>query len=183
MEAFRCRIGPASQLNGHPTADGQPQENKLQNTVDASHASTNGTASGQMKPPSSSSHVNGLTQNTRAGNDTESTFATPAHALQPLAPAVASTNGPSTTQDGRNMVSNGTGNELVASTSGAESHCGAVLSLALCGDYVCSSGSDAMIKVWKAGSLEFVRSVALTIRPFIALAARHATTPDDSIAC
>lgn len=51
----------------------------------------------------------------------------------------------------------GRDSELVASTSGADSHCGAVISLALCGQYVCSAGSDAMIKVWEAGSLKLVR--------------------------
>ena len=49
------------------------------------------------------------------------------------------------------------GGVLVASSAAADSHCGVVIALALCGGYVCSAGGDAMIKVWKAGSLEFVR--------------------------
>lgn len=51
------------------------------------------------------------------------------------------------------------GGVLVGSSDMADSHCGVVIALALCGDYVCSAAGDAMIKVWKAGSLEFVRSV------------------------
>ncbi len=43
----------------------------------------------------------------------------------------------------------------------ADSHCGVVIALALCGDYVCSAGGDAMIKVWKAGSLHFCRYLLL----------------------
>ncbi len=46
---------------------------------------------------------------------------------------------------------------LVGSRAMADSHCGVVIALALCGEYVCSAGGDAMIKVWKAGSLEFCR--------------------------
>ena len=48
---------------------------------------------------------------------------------------------------------------LVGSSAMADSHCGVVVALALCGDYVCSAGGDAMIKVWKADTLDFVRSV------------------------
>ncbi len=46
---------------------------------------------------------------------------------------------------------------LVGSSAMADSHCGVVIALALCGEYVCSAGGDAMIKVWKADSLEFCR--------------------------
>ena len=46
---------------------------------------------------------------------------------------------------------------LVGSSDMADSHCGVVIALALCGDYVCSAGGDAMIKVWQADSLEFCR--------------------------
>ena len=49
------------------------------------------------------------------------------------------------------------GGALMGSSAMADSHCGVVIALALCGDYVCSAGGDAMIKVWKADSLEFVR--------------------------
>ena len=49
------------------------------------------------------------------------------------------------------------GGQLVGSSNMADSHCGVVIALALCGDYVCSAAGDAMIKVWKADSLEFVR--------------------------
>ena len=45
----------------------------------------------------------------------------------------------------------------MGSSAMADSHCGVVVALALCGEYVCSAGGDAMIKVWKADSLEFVR--------------------------
>ncbi len=50
---------------------------------------------------------------------------------------------------------------LVGSSAMADSHCGVVIALALCGDYVCSAGGDAMIKVWKAGSLHFCRYLLL----------------------
>ena len=50
---------------------------------------------------------------------------------------------------------------LVGSSAMADSHCGVVIALAVCGDYVCSAGGDAMIKVWKAGSLEFCRCAVL----------------------
>ena len=49
------------------------------------------------------------------------------------------------------------GGVLVASSDMADSHCGVVIALALCGEYVCSAAGDAMIKLWKVGSLEFVR--------------------------
>lgn len=49
------------------------------------------------------------------------------------------------------------GGALMGSSAMADSHCGVVVALALCGEYVCSAGGDAMIKVWKADSLEFVR--------------------------
>lgn len=49
------------------------------------------------------------------------------------------------------------GGALIGSSAMADSHCGVVVALALCGGYVCSAGGDAMIKVWKADSLEFVR--------------------------
>lgn len=49
------------------------------------------------------------------------------------------------------------GGALIGSSAMADSHCGVVVALALCGAYVCSAGGDAMIKVWKADSLEFVR--------------------------
>ena len=49
------------------------------------------------------------------------------------------------------------GGVLVASSDMADSHCGVVIALALCGEYVCSAAGDAMIKLWQAGSLEFVR--------------------------
>ena len=55
------------------------------------------------------------------------------------------------------------GGVLVGSSDMGDSHCGVVITLALCGDYVCSAGGDAMIKVWKAGSLEFVRCVLLCL--------------------
>ena len=47
----------------------------------------------------------------------------------------------------------------MGSSAMADSHCGVVVALALCGEYVCSAGGDAMIKVWKADSLEFVRYI------------------------
>lgn len=50
---------------------------------------------------------------------------------------------------------------LVGSSAMADSHCGVVIALALCGEYVCSAGGDAMIKVWKADSLEFCRYAVL----------------------
>lgn len=46
---------------------------------------------------------------------------------------------------------------LLRSTAVADSHCGVVVALALCGEHVCSAGGDAMIKVWKADTLELVR--------------------------
>lgn len=49
------------------------------------------------------------------------------------------------------------GGALLRSTAMADSHCGVVVALALCGEHVCSAGGDAMIKVWKADTLEFVR--------------------------
>ena len=49
------------------------------------------------------------------------------------------------------------GGALVGSSAMADSHCGVVVALAQCGEYVCSAGGDAMIKVWKADTLEFVR--------------------------
>lgn len=49
------------------------------------------------------------------------------------------------------------GGALLGSTAMADSHCGVVVALALCGIHVCSAGGDAMIKVWKADTLEFVR--------------------------
>lgn len=49
------------------------------------------------------------------------------------------------------------GGVLVASSDMADSHCGVVIALALCGEYVCSAAGDAMIKLWQAGSLDFVR--------------------------
>ena len=49
------------------------------------------------------------------------------------------------------------GGALIGSSAMADSHCGVVVALALCGGYVCSAGGDAMIKVWKADTLEFVR--------------------------
>ena len=49
------------------------------------------------------------------------------------------------------------GGALLGSTAMADSHCGVVVALALCGEHVCSAGGDAMIKVWKADTLEFVR--------------------------
>lgn len=49
------------------------------------------------------------------------------------------------------------GGALMGSSPMADSHCGVVVALALCGEYVCSAGGDAMIKVWKADTLEFVR--------------------------
>lgn len=44
-----------------------------------------------------------------------------------------------------------------ATSSQADSHCGAVHALAVCGEYICSAGSDAMIRCWRLGSLELVR--------------------------
>ena len=46
---------------------------------------------------------------------------------------------------------------LVGSSAMADSHCGVVIALALCGGLVCSAGGDAMIKVWRADTLQFVR--------------------------
>ena len=45
----------------------------------------------------------------------------------------------------------------MASTSEAEGHCSVVHALALCSGYVCSAGGDAMIRVWRQESLDFVR--------------------------
>lgn len=39
----------------------------------------------------------------------------------------------------------------------ADGHCSAVNALAVCGGCVCSAGSDAMIRCWRAGSLQAVR--------------------------
>lgn len=44
-----------------------------------------------------------------------------------------------------------------AVTGAADSHCSSVNALAVCGDLLCSAGGDAMIRVWKARTLEFVR--------------------------
>ena len=150
VEAFRCKAGAASQ----PTADGLPQLPATGSLPGIQHA---GGAYSNGHPPSSQS--NGVAIKSNQVKDADSTFATPAHALQQPAATTASVMKDATTAShhGSDMLSGRAGDELVASTSSAESHCGAVLSLALCGDYVCSSGSDAMIKVWKAGSLEFVR--------------------------
>ena len=40
-----------------------------------------------------------------------------------------------------------------------DSHCSAVTAVACCGDYVCSGGGDAAIRVWKATTLELVKCV------------------------
>lgn len=151
VEAFRCKAGAASQ----PTAGALPQQPAAGSLPGIQPA---GDARSNSHLPSSQS--NGVTVKSTQAKDADSTFATPAHALQQPAATTASAmkDAPTTSHYGSDMLSGRAGDELVASTSSAESHCGAVLSLALCGDYVCSSGSDAMIKVWKAGSLEFVRS-------------------------
>ena len=44
-----------------------------------------------------------------------------------------------------------------ATSAEIDSHCGAVNALAVCGEYICSAGSDAMIRCWRTGSLELVR--------------------------
>lgn len=49
-----------------------------------------------------------------------------------------------------------------ATSSQADSHCGAVHALAVCGKYICSAGSDAMIRCWRLGSLELVRCACHT---------------------
>ena len=46
-----------------------------------------------------------------------------------------------------------------AVTSPEDSHCSAVTAVACCGDYVCSAGGDAAIRVYKATTLEFVKCV------------------------
>ena len=38
-----------------------------------------------------------------------------------------------------------------------DSHCSAVTAIACCGDYVCSAGGDAAIRVWRATTLEPVK--------------------------
>jgi len=38
-----------------------------------------------------------------------------------------------------------------------DSHCSAVTAVACCGDYVCSGGGDAAIRVYKATTLEPVK--------------------------
>lgn len=162
VEAFRCNTSISSKLNGHCSASathGQKPQHKVDSVTKLSgstHTAANGTASSQAQALPSHSHDR-IQKGTE--KDTEPTFAVPAHAASYVATgsAVNGTEEATTSGNGNSTVSTGAGNELVASTSGAESHCGAVLSLAICGDYVCSSGSDAMIKVWKAGSLEFVR--------------------------
>lgn len=37
-----------------------------------------------------------------------------------------------------------------------DAHCAAVQSLDICNGYVCSAGGDAMIRVWREDTLEFV---------------------------
>ncbi len=44
-----------------------------------------------------------------------------------------------------------------AVTSPEDSHCSAVTAVACCGDYVCSAGGDAAIRIHKATTLEFVK--------------------------
>ncbi|KAK9815459.1 hypothetical protein WJX72_003974 [[Myrmecia] bisecta] len=42
------------------------------------------------------------------------------------------------------------------STSGQDGHCGAVHTLAMCKNYVCSAGADAMIRIWTQEQLNLV---------------------------
>ena len=42
-------------------------------------------------------------------------------------------------------------------TNGTNSHLSSVHSVEACGQYICSAGSDSMIRVWMADSLEHVR--------------------------
>ena len=45
----------------------------------------------------------------------------------------------------------------VAASAPAHSHCGSITSLAVCGPYVISGSSDSTVRVWRAGTLEFVK--------------------------
>jgi WD40 repeat protein len=49
--------------------------------------------------------------------------------------------------------------EPAAASPPAHAHCSSVTALAVCGAYVCSGSSDSTIRVWRAGSLEFVRAL------------------------
>lgn len=159
VEAFRCNLG--NQPNGH--CNGAADQSQVQQPSHDTAQQLNGslrTVSPSHPKPSPSNHEASKQQSTESQKvDSEPAFALPAHAVSYVANVAEpdSIDRLATTHISNDMTFQGADNELVASTSGAESHCGAVLSLALCGDYVCSSGSDAMIKVWKAGSLEFVR--------------------------
>ena len=42
-------------------------------------------------------------------------------------------------------------------SSKEDAHCGAVQTLALCGNHLCSAGGDAMIRIWDASTLAFLR--------------------------
>ena len=46
----------------------------------------------------------------------------------------------------------------------ADGHCSAVNALAVCGGCVCSAGSDAMIRCWRAGSLQSVRCACASLQ-------------------
>lgn len=53
----------------------------------------------------------------------------------------------------------GTAQSPFALSDSSSSHCGSVTCLTVCGDYVCSGSSDSTLRVWKADSLEFVRTL------------------------
>jgi hypothetical protein len=44
-----------------------------------------------------------------------------------------------------------------AASNPCHSHCGSITALAVCGPYVFSASTDSTIRVWRAGSLEFVK--------------------------
>ena len=44
-----------------------------------------------------------------------------------------------------------------AASDPRHSHCGSITALAVCGPYVFSASTDSTIRVWRAGSLEFVK--------------------------
>ncbi|KAL4857151.1 Cys-Gly metallodipeptidase DUG1 [Chlorella vulgaris] len=44
-----------------------------------------------------------------------------------------------------------------AASDACHSHCGSITALAVCGPYVFSASTDSTVRVWKAGSLEFVK--------------------------
>lgn len=51
----------------------------------------------------------------------------------------------------------GTASPPAAASPLEHSHCGSITALVVCGPYVFSASSDSTIRVWRAGSLEFVR--------------------------